>query len=78
MDHALFPQDITFASWLAASIGRDFPEPFYDGYFELSPQEEEEIAESPIGEEGAPCMWSPIVWVKGRKADIWERRHTSE
>ncbi|MER6578019.1 hypothetical protein [Nonomuraea sp. NPDC001023] len=78
LDHALFPQDITFASWLAESIGRDFDEPFYDGYFELSPQEEEEIAVSPIGEEGEPCRWSPIVWVKGRKAGIWERRHTSE
>ncbi|GAA2689546.1 hypothetical protein [Nonomuraea recticatena] len=78
LDHALFPQDITFASWLAESIARDFAEPFYDGYFEVSPQDEAEIAVSTIGEEEEPCMWSPPVWVKGRKAGIWERCHMSD
>ncbi|MEV0626768.1 SMI1/KNR4 family protein [Nonomuraea wenchangensis] len=78
LDHALFPQDITFASWLAESIGRDFAEPFYDGYFEVSPQDDAGSAVSTIGEEDEPCMWVPPVWVKGRKTGIWERRHQSD
>lgn len=34
LEHALFPQDITFNEWLAESIGREYREPFYDGYFD--------------------------------------------
>ncbi|MFI7034418.1 SMI1/KNR4 family protein [Microbispora rosea] len=78
LDHALFPQDITFASWLAESIGRDFAEPFYDGYFEVSVQDEAEIAVSTIGEEEGPCLCSPPVWVKGREVGAWKRRHMSD
>jgi hypothetical protein len=68
----------SFASWLAESIGRDFAEPFYDGYFEVSQQDEAEIAVSTIGEEEGPCLRPPPVWVKGREAGAWKRRHMSE
>ncbi|MEU4572180.1 SMI1/KNR4 family protein [Nonomuraea sp. ATR24] len=78
LDHALFPQNITFASWLTESIGREFAEPFYDGYFEVLPQDGAEIVVSITGEaEEDPCRWSPPVWVKGRKPGTWARRHMS-
>nr|WP_157554273.1 SMI1/KNR4 family protein [Herbidospora sakaeratensis] len=78
LDHALFPQDITFAAWLAESIGRDFAEPFYDGYSEVSDQDEAETAVNTIGEEEGPCLWSPPLWVKGRQVGTYERRHMSD
>jgi hypothetical protein len=74
LDHALFPQDITFASWLAESIGREFADPFYDGYFQDPSQGEAGSTVSTIEQEEGPCMWLPPVWVKGRKAGTWERR----
>ncbi|WP_101785828.1 hypothetical protein [Nonomuraea indica] len=70
LDHALFPQDITFASWLAESIGREFADPFYDGYFDAWEQDEA----GTVGDGDEPCMWVPPVWAKGRKAGTGERR----
>jgi hypothetical protein len=76
-DHALFPQHIAFSQWLAESIGRDYSEPFYDGYLESSSGEDtgsvELIAldaDNPVDEEG-PCHWSPPVWANGREVGIW-------
>lgn len=70
-EHALFPQDITFNEWLAESIGCEYDEPFYNGYFaslraaKLSGAELVRVGMDGKEEERS-CVWSPPVWVNGR------------
>ncbi|MCO5999850.1 hypothetical protein [Actinoallomurus rhizosphaericola] len=70
LEHALFPQDVTFNEWLAESIGREYPEPFYEGYFDSLPKAgpgDGEPTRLGAGEEdGRSCDRSPPVWVNGR------------
>lgn len=71
LEHALFPQDITLNEWLADSIGREYHEPFYNGYFDSLSKEGPSGGEPMrLGvddeEDERPCDWSPPVWVNGR------------
>ncbi|MEU1727555.1 SMI1/KNR4 family protein [Nonomuraea sp. NPDC005692] len=77
--HALFPQDISFADWLADSLGRGFDDVFYDGYFDVLVEEADGI--EPVGlkadedeEEEEPCAWVPPAWVNGRQVGGWRHR----
>jgi len=73
MQHALFRQDITFNEWLAESIGREYDEPFYNGYFADGSTTESgtvELISGGADHEGSERSFdcSPLIWVNGRLA----------
>ncbi|NUP81147.1 MAG: SMI1/KNR4 family protein [Nonomuraea sp.] len=77
LDHALFPQDITFTQWLAESLTQEYYDVFYDGCFDDFAEDDSAEPAGPEAydaEEGdGPCPWSPPPWVNGRRIGVWKR-----
>jgi len=53
--HTLFPKEQTVKDWLTNSIGADYPQPFYDGYF------------GKVSADEHGCR--PQIWVNGQRAN---------